>query len=368
MNYQLLLASRSPRRRGILNMAGIEFTACNTDVDEATIAAKLSAQFGQACQSALARVLSGELAKQKALAAAYLTKEQLILAADTVVACRGRILGKPDNAATARAMLDLLTGAELSPEAAALLPPASSYQQDETALFPGQAHHVLTGVSLLIHEQLLPQIQDKLSSETLGELQRVQTAYEELNCYLQLNFTEKTTVYMHAVTADFEETVNAYLASTSPYDKAGAYAVQESIACLISGIAGDVYNVMGLPIHMLMNKAGRILPRKVVDTGATAAMSADKVTATDTLVHDVATTVTGTDVVAATHTAADKAVNTKMNGADLLDDFTMPDGTSAQISAQAPTRQEHAQLPKMPDFLKMYAKDKLDEQRQARKK
>lgn len=390
MNYKLLLASTSPRRSSILNMAGIDFVTYKPSVDEGELTTKLAKYYRQACVSAWARVLSSELAAQKALAAAYMTKEAFIIAADTVVACRGRILGKPADRATAQAMLELLTGAELSAESEALLPPAIYEDKMLETAFPGQKHLVFTGVTVLIHAQLFNELKAQLSAETLTNFKQVNCNYPELNAYYQLGFAEKSSVYMHNIDANFTELVAAYLNSPSPLDKAGAYAIQESIACLISGIVGDVYNIMGLPIHSLMQKLGTILPKKVtsgtkasgqaVNQQTTAPQAAAEPTAQTRKAASHSATATTAETAAKPNTSY-RSLADNLSDSDLhkspLDDFmaspkdAFRPTADSQAAPHAPSniksREEtHAQLPKMPDFLKIYAKDKLDEQRRQR--
>lgn len=118
------------------------------------------------------------------------SQTELILAADTVVALDGKIYGKPQNEEDARRIL-----AELS----------------------GKIHQVHTGVCL-----------------RRGEKERV--------------FHETAQVEFYPLT---EEEIARYVASGEPMDKAGAYGIQGYGALFISGIQGDYYNVMGLPVCRL---------------------------------------------------------------------------------------------------------------------
>lgn len=111
----------------------------------------------------------------------------LILAADTVVAVGDEILGKPQNAADASRMLHLLSGS---------------------------SHAVYTGY-------------------TLADCQKIHTAYQ------------KTEVTFRSLS---EQEIAAYIQSGEPMDKAGAYGIQEKGAVFVTGIRGDYFNVMGLPV------------------------------------------------------------------------------------------------------------------------
>lgn len=136
------------------------------------------------------------IARNKALAVqAELAKEDnlpLILAADTMVVLDGRIIGKPADRAEAIDTLRQLSGRE---------------------------HLVCTGVVMLREEQ-----------ETV--------------------FSETTEVRFHKLT---DEQINWYVDQYQPYDKAGAYAIQEWIGVVgIHSIRGDFYNVMGLPVSRVV--------------------------------------------------------------------------------------------------------------------
>jgi septum formation protein len=99
---KLILASRSPRRRQLLEEAGYRFEVCPP------------------CESAESPPLDGEspqqlvarLARQKAADVVDKTQSGLVLGCDTVVECDGRILGKPDDLSHARRMLQMLSGRE----------------------------------------------------------------------------------------------------------------------------------------------------------------------------------------------------------------------------------------------------------------
>jgi septum formation protein len=95
----LILASNSPRRRALLQNAGIKFTVQAVQVDE-------SLRTGESAVDYVAR-----LAREKALAVARCSAPgDLVLGADTVVVTAGQILGKPKDAADATRMLRLLSG------------------------------------------------------------------------------------------------------------------------------------------------------------------------------------------------------------------------------------------------------------------
>ena len=127
---------------------------------------------------------------QRARAAGAAGPDSLIIAADTVVALGGDVLGKPHSENEAFAMLSALSGRE---------------------------HHVYTGLTVLQRE-------------------RVVTVHEE------------TAVLFRDVSPD---EIRSYIATGEPMDKAGAYGIQGVGALLVSGIRGDYCNVMGLPVFRL---------------------------------------------------------------------------------------------------------------------
>ncbi len=141
------------------------------------------------------------IAQQKAIAVAQKLYGQTgedtqscILAADTVVVLDQSIIGKPENRAAAVASIKSLAG---------------------------KTHQVITGVCILY--------QGKMES-----------------------FSEITDVRFHPLTM---EQIEYYVDTYKPYDKAGAYAIQEWIGVVgIERIDGDFYNVMGLPVSKLLQK------------------------------------------------------------------------------------------------------------------
>ena len=176
----IILASNSPRRRELLGQMGIKgFKVAAPDVDETVEGNLHPAQIVE------------ELSLRKAKAAAAKNDgDGLIIAADTVVALEGAVLGKPRDKRDAFSMLSALSG---------------------------NRHDVYTGVTVM-----------------LGG--RVVTEHE------------RTTVTFRDVEP---EEIRAYIATGEPMDKAGAYGIQGRGALLVSGIQGDYCNVVGLPVYRL---------------------------------------------------------------------------------------------------------------------
>jgi septum formation protein len=130
------------------------------------------------------------LALRKAVAVSRRVGRGVVVAADTVVVIDDEVLGKPTGSAEARAMLTRLRGRQ---------------------------HQVLTGVGLV----------------DAGSGRAVATA-----------------VVSHVLMAAYSDaTVEAYVASGSPLDKAGAYAVQDLQGALVNAVVGSYTNVVGLPVE-----------------------------------------------------------------------------------------------------------------------
>ncbi len=260
MSVQLLLASSSPRRKSILNLAQIDFVTYSPQLDEATLTKRLLAIYNDVCQSALGRIVTSELAFHKALTAARMTSAPLILASDTIVMCRGYILGKPNNAEIARIMFKLLLGETLNADEANIMQEAHACNEEECCSKFGQLHQVSTSVCLLISKDLLNKF--NLSKQTIERIEALPDTYVEKDNYVRILFVEQAGVYMQANSPLFTRIIEDYIASGACFDKAGGYAVQEQTACLINKIDGDVYTIMGLPIHAILQKCGELMPFK----------------------------------------------------------------------------------------------------------
>ena len=173
----LILASASPRRQELLKLFGIPFIIRVADIDE-TMDPMASAY------DEVAR-----LSREKAMAVSREPKDTVI-AADTIVVCQGKILGKPHSYEEAVAMLQLLSGRD---------------------------HQVMTGCTVLKGDR----------AET---------------------FTEVTDIHFRDLS---DKEIRRYVDSGEPMDKAGAYGIQGGAALFCEKMVGDYYNVMGLPVCRL---------------------------------------------------------------------------------------------------------------------
>ncbi len=176
----IILASGSPRRKQLLAQMGIEtFRVISSDADE-TVEPGLSP----------ARIVETLSARKAEAVAGHAKPGELVIAADTIVALDGAVLGKPADGPEAFRMLSALSG---------------------------RRHQVYTGVTLL------------RDAERCTE-------------------HEVTTVTFRELTRD---DITRYIATGEPMDKAGAYGIQGCGALLVERIEGDYFNVMGLPVGRL---------------------------------------------------------------------------------------------------------------------
>ena len=173
----LILASQSPRRRELLGLTGLDFIVRAADIDETMDARK--APFDE-----VARV-----SRLKALAVAR-EPGDVVIAADTIVVCEGKVLGKPKDEEDAFRILSLLSG---------------------------RAHEVMTGMTVLRDDEIV-------------------------------THTEVTKIHFRQLHPD---EIRAYIATGEPMDKAGAYGIQGGAALFAVQMEGDYYNVMGLPVCRL---------------------------------------------------------------------------------------------------------------------
>ena len=205
-NVRLVLASASPRRLELLSQIGLEFTVMPSTKEEnaktteaGALVQELSRQKavdiweqlsgGQGQIPDADQVLSAEESQVPNLNGIR-QPELLVIGADTVVCCEGKILGKPHSREAAAEMLTALQG---------------------------RSHEVYTGVTLYSQ------------SETV-------------------TFFECTQVEFYPMT---EVEISEYIDSKEPMDKAGAYGIQGLGARFVKGIRGDYNNVVGLPVGRL---------------------------------------------------------------------------------------------------------------------
>ncbi len=176
----IILASKSPRRKEILENLGLKFDIITADADESSdisepeaLVAALAAKKGRAVIEALTD-----------------KSDKLVIACDTLVYAEGEFLGKPKDKSDAERMIRMLSG---------------------------KKHSVVSGIYLY------------LNGKEAGAAAQTGVVFDEMT----------------------EAEIERYISSPEPYDKAGGYAVQGLASVYISGIEGDYFNVVGLPVNLL---------------------------------------------------------------------------------------------------------------------
>ena len=185
----LYLASQSPRRTELLTQVGIDHTVVSSSYEEPN----------EGYDSSIAMVKAQALGKARC--AVGIPKGGIVLGADTIVVLDNEVLGKPQDEADARKMLERLSG---------------------------RSHSVVTGVALLIK----------------GD---------------EVVFHNETKVYFKEL-APFE--IESYIASGEPMDKAGAYGIQGKGALWVEKIEGSYTNVVGLPVEHVYDELCKALGAK----------------------------------------------------------------------------------------------------------
>ena len=173
----LILGSQSPRRAQLLRQVGFDFEVIPPDVDE-------DWQAGESPEK-----VAVKLATQKAKAVAQKVKRGFVVGADTLVVLDGRFLGKPQNAAEAREMLQFLSG---------------------------RTHEVFTGFAIVVRPE----------GRVVADWERTAVTFRRLEI----------------------SEIERYIEKDRPFDKAGAYGIQDTSALFVESIHGSYYNVVGFPL------------------------------------------------------------------------------------------------------------------------
>ena len=175
-NWNIILASQSPRRKQLLEQLGYTFIQKSKDTDES-----FSKEMPQ-------REVAEYLSKKKAAAfEAEIQDNDLVITSDTIVLIDNQILGKPDDHKEAFEMISKLSG---------------------------KNHEVITGVCLK-------------------------------SSHKEVSFSVSTTVFFKKLS---DQEILHYIDKYKPFDKAGAYGIQEWIGLIgVDKIEGSFYNVMGFP-------------------------------------------------------------------------------------------------------------------------
>lgn len=181
-NYQVFLASQSPRRQELLSQLGIKFGICDSDVNE-DMPHDLS-------MYELAKHLAMQKAESVFQRYSHL-ENAIVIGGDTIVVVDGEIMGKPAVRMDAFRMLQKLSG---------------------------KTHSVISGLCV------------KSKTKTLSAYDEAKVSFDHLS----------------------EADIAFYVDTFMPYDKAGAYGIQEWIGCRgNTHIDGSFFTIMGFPTHLL---------------------------------------------------------------------------------------------------------------------
>lgn len=198
--FEVILASNSPRRRELLDEAGVKFTVRTpvTPVDE-SLEPDLAADPEEAAKKLAERKAGAVI--QEVLSENY-TGMLIVIGADTMVVLDGKIFGKPRSASDGKHMLRQLSG---------------------------RTHEVITAVSVWM--VAAPNAEDvSLGFRTFADISRV-------------TFRDLT-----------DEEITEYLRKGESFDKAGAYAIQGEGAALVDHYDGSLDTIIGLPATRLIKE------------------------------------------------------------------------------------------------------------------
>jgi MAF protein len=181
MNYHVILASNSPRRKELLAGIDLPFEVRVLDGIDESYPDDLPT-----------KEIAGYISKKKATAyRETMADDELIITADTIVVLGNEVMGKPKDANEAKKMLHELSG---------------------------KTHQVITGVCITTKER-------------------------------QSNFSVETDVTFKNLS---DQEIDYYVEHYQPFDKAGAYGIQEWIGHIgVTGLNGSYFNVMGLPVQRI---------------------------------------------------------------------------------------------------------------------
>ncbi len=187
-NHKIILASRSPRRQQLLSDLGLKFDVVIREYIESYPEGLNGEEIARYVAHEKAATFKDEI-----------SDNEIVIAADTIVWCNNKVLGKPLDREDATAILKEISG---------------------------NTHEVITGVSL-----------------------RTKTR--------EMTFSESTKVTFEAFS---EEEISYYIDNFKPYDKAGAYGIQEWIGIIAcSRIDGSYFNVVGLPVQRLYKELQKFI-------------------------------------------------------------------------------------------------------------
>jgi septum formation protein len=178
--FKIILASRSPRRQQLLRELGLKFDVIIRDYEEIYPEGLIGEEIARFVAYEKAASFKNEL-----------SDDEIVIAADTIVWCNNKVMGKPVDHQDAIRILKEISG---------------------------NTHEVITGVSIRSQSK-------------------------------EFTFSDSTNVSFEALT---DEEISYYINKYKPYDKAGAYGIQEWIGIIACNhIDGSYFNVVGLPVQRL---------------------------------------------------------------------------------------------------------------------
>ncbi len=180
---KIILASGSPRRKALLKQIGLQFEIEKSGYEE-EIDMKIEPH-----------QLVKKMSLKKAQSVSKNHKNAIIIAADTLVAFKGRLIGKPEIPENAKEILKKLSG---------------------------RSHSIITGFTII----------DSSSGKTITRSVETKVWFKKLS----------------------SKEIDDYVKTGEPLDKAGAYGIQELGGIFIHKIEGDYYNVVGLPLYLLVEE------------------------------------------------------------------------------------------------------------------
>ncbi len=188
---RIILASNSPRRQALMNLACIPFEQIDVDIDENVEDEVSPFDLVKIISARKAMSVFKQLSNETMPEGSPCT---IIVSADTIISLNGLIMGKPQTEQDAFDMLKKLQN---------------------------KCHSVYTGMTIV---------------------------FKEWDGFTVKHIVDTTSVFMRALPDD---EIWAYVKTGEPFDKAGAYAIQEKGALLIEKIEGDYYTIVGLPLIKL---------------------------------------------------------------------------------------------------------------------
>ena len=191
-NYKIILASRSPRRQQLLRELGLKFDVVIRAYEELYPEGMSGEEIARYVAHEKAASFKNEV-----------SDNEIVIAADTIVWCNNKVLGKPLNREDAICILKEISG---------------------------NTHEVITGVSLRSQSK-------------------------------EFTFSESTKVTFEALS---DEEISYYIDNYNPFDKAGAYGIQEWIGIIAcSHIDGSYFNVVGLPVQRLYKELQSLILKQI---------------------------------------------------------------------------------------------------------